>query len=381
MPYNGTKNAIRLALPCFLLAAALVSASPRAFAASIVSYNPPSDSAADVVLTQALNFFLTCRLETFPGFPLADETPSSALSGIDMRKIWEKSDKKELEDAFAAMKSGVFLIGRHVESGGKISSTIKIYRQDGARFRVEQFSSNLKSGGFQAFLKSLTVSFFRKMEGRAPKGREADQPPAPTRQVFDTFAEAVELMNSGKVNAGTKKIDVALKSAPGYRDALYFLGKSALLQTFEYERANEKFRRIVKQNPADAPAWFWLGLSNFLKSDYQAAIEAFENARKHKTDAGIYSYLATVYQEARKYDLAIENYNRALKLSPRNASMWYQLAGLYARLGMRVEAFDALRKTLSIDAAAFLPIAATDTDFARWRKDDEFKKLLESYKK
>lgn len=350
-------------------------------AAPIISYNMPADPESDVLLTHALNLTLSYRLEAFPDFPLTDELPPSLFEEISLQKIWRSSDREEIDSAFSILKSPRFLIGRHVQDGGEIRSTIKIFSHENKKIRRELFTADIKSSDFKTFQKQLVTRFFKKMEGRKPHNPEIHFPPAPPRGVFDRFARAAYLLKTGKINSGAKQLDLALKTMPDYRDALYLAGKAALLQTHEYDSAIEKFRRIADADPTDAAAWFWLGFSSYLKGENNAAAEAFEQAKKHKTDIGIYSYLATIYQDTRQYGEAIENYREALTLDPKNADLWYRLASLHALINQRDEALRALRRALEIDADSFLPIARTDSDFAKWRRDEDFRELIRSFKK
>ncbi|MEW6202098.1 MAG: tetratricopeptide repeat protein [bacterium] len=370
---------VLLALASLFLIAAFPSLST---AATIFSYNAPADTQKSIQLTRALNFSLACRLEFLPEFPFIEETPSALPEEISIEKMWNKDDRREVSRALAALKSSWFIAGNHIYSKQKISSTLKIYRQENGKISHETIKVVKSSADFTSLQKELYSRLYKSITGRQHSNPSSHFPIVRSYETFSHFVIGITLMDEGKNNSAIEEFRKAIAIEPNFRDLRYLLGKFYLTPEFIYEKAVDHFRTIVKLFPKDAPAWFWLGFTLYLKGDNSAAVNAMEEAKRLKpSDLNTYFHLADLYQDTGNYAEALKNYQKALELSPRNAAMWYQIASLYARLDRRQETLESLTKVLELDAASFLDIARFDADFARWKNDKEFKALFEKFKK
>ncbi len=54
-----------------------------------------------------------------------------------------------------------------------------------------------------------------------------------------------------------------------------------LYNSWEFEKAEEAFRDVLKDDPADAQAFYYLGLSLLMQEKYQEALDMFQKAKTH----------------------------------------------------------------------------------------------------
>jgi tetratricopeptide (TPR) repeat protein len=109
-----------------------------------------------------------------------------------------------------------------------------------------------------------------------------------------------------------------------------------------YDKAEELFQKVTKENPSSS--------------------EAHNN-------------LGFVYLKQEKYELAEKEFKEALRIDPSSVLPYYNMACLYSRKGMEVEALIYLKRALKRDARVKL-WAITDEDFDGLRTDVVFQELL-----
>ena len=87
-----------------------------------------------------------------------------------------------------------------------------------------------------------------------------------------------------------------------------------LLEKGEYKAAAEAFKKDVKKERNLDEAYRGLGIAYFELKEYDAAIEAFELAKKHGAEetATFCSFLGASYLESEEYDKALDAYERGL---------------------------------------------------------------------
>ena len=112
----------------------------------------------------------------------------------------------------------------------------------------------------------------------------------------------------------------------------------------EYNRAISILKDLASVAPAGLELQYEIGLLYWKQGDGDRAIASLEDARqsagvKNKAENAlkdIYLSLAMEPERAGKFDVAANFYEKALRLNPRDASLYYKLGHLSAKLG-RVE--------------------------------------------
>ena len=120
--------------------------------------------------------------------------------------------------------------------------------------------------------------------------------------------------------------------------------------------------------PADAYAWYALGLSRFAAGDEGAAVRALEKAASLRPDEADIQYrLGVALLDGEKFAAARTPLEAAVRLGPKTARYRMPLATCLARLGEHRAAVDALRDLPSLqpapdEAALGVKVARTLTD-------------------
>lgn len=90
--------------------------------------------------------------------------------------------------------------------------------------------------------------------------------------------------------------------------------------------------------------------------------------------------LGLFYRVKGKYELALEQYEKALQLAPANAVTWYNKGVVLLRLGRIEEALDAFKKSAALDAKFREPVRRTALiwlDIGDYGKADSYLQRLE----
>lgn len=100
----------------------------------------------------------------------------------------------------------------------------------------------------------------------------------------------------------------------------------------KYDLAEQYYRQSINLNPEDAGSLNNLGMLYFLntKKDYDKSIECFQKAIELKPEnSSYYLGLAKSYECKGLYDLAKDNYIKAIKYNSNNYNLYEDLAELY----------------------------------------------------
>jgi tetratricopeptide (TPR) repeat protein len=112
------------------------------------------------------------------------------------------------------------------------------------------------------------------------------------------------------------------------------------------------------------------------KGKYDKAEELFQKvAKDNPSSAKAHNNLGFVYLRQEKHELAEKEFKEALRIDSASALPYYNLACLYSRKGMEVEALIYLKRALKRDGRVKL-WAMTDEDFDDLRSDVVFQELV-----
>lgn len=155
-------------------------------------------------------------------------------------------------------------------------------------------------------------------------------------QATETYAEAESAFRA------------ALKLKPIYPKAQNNLG-SCLLAQERLAEAAESFRKTVDMAPAYRMAWINLARTCQRLGDPGEASAAYLHALKLGEDAESHFQLGRVYQQMGHLDLALESFRSALKLEPKSAESWRNLAVSQQGLGQWQASLDSLKQALNCE--------------------------------
>ena len=117
----------------------------------------------------------------------------------------------------------------------------------------------------------------------------------------------------------------------------------------DYEEALSYFEEVVKKNPRNADAYFYIGVCNGKLGRYTEAAEAFKQAIRIKPDyAEAHNYLGVAYAELGRYKEAVEAFKQAIRIKPDYAEAHNFLGVAYVELGRYKEAVKAFKQAIGL---------------------------------
>ncbi len=112
------------------------------------------------------------------------------------------------------------------------------------------------------------------------------------------------------------------------------------------------------------------------KGKYQKAEELFQKvAKENPSSAKVHNNLGVVRLKQEKYDMAEREFKEAIRLEPAFVLPYYNLSCLYTKKGVSVEALIYLKKALKRDERVKQWVK-TDKDFDKLRSDVVFQELM-----
>ncbi|MHA1755477.1 MAG: tetratricopeptide repeat protein [Promethearchaeota archaeon] len=142
-------------------------------------------------------------------------------------------------------------------------------------------------------------------------------------------------------------INTALHIDPTNIIGNYLLG-TIYLKKNDLKAAEGFFNNILIKDSKYYWALYKLAVINFKNKKYKKAIEYLINALEIRKKPSLYNLLGIIYLNKYKIQDAINSFKDAIKLNPKNASSWINLADAYLR-GNRIESSKiCLREALDV---------------------------------
>lgn len=139
-----------------------------------------------------------------------------------------------------------------------------------------------------------------------------------------------------------------VKHDPANAAAWYSVGvASAHLK--QYNQAVHAYREAIRNQADYVEAWHKLGVAYANLKEYDHAIHAYRDAlRIQRENADAWYDLGKTYYELKQYAHAVHSYREALRIQPENADAWYNLGITYDELNLYGESFQAYQETVRI---------------------------------
>lgn len=172
-----------------------------------------------------------------------------------------------------------------------------------------------------------------------------------TGQLFSTFTDPVlesqPVKSDGNLKEKVQAADVLLKKA--LKD--HFINSQFNVEhSTDLRKAHRLLNNVVEHNKNTIEIYIMLGQVRYLLGDFAGAVEAYESAlRLNPRNPEIYAYQALVYEAVNQSEDAILVLLQGLQYSPKNAEIWEQLADLYLVTGNEIDALPSYREAMRLD--------------------------------
>jgi TolB-like protein/cytochrome c-type biogenesis protein CcmH/NrfG len=169
----------------------------------------------------------------------------------------------------------------------------------------------------------------------------------------------------------------AIELDPSLAEAHSSLAAIRFQYEWDWEGADEEFRKAIALNPNSSIAHMWYGELLSAMGRHAEAIDVMEEARRlDPLDPMINSDLAWIYYMARQFDRALEQSRKALELDPSLAWVHLMRGTIYYLKGMEREAVEAYKKTLTMTGIApeKLSAIADARGIFKWWLDSDLKR-------
>lgn len=195
----------------------------------------------------------------------------------------------------------------------------------------------------------------------------------------DLTRQGMEAFRQNQYQDALILLQHAERKAPGVREVRYWLA-NALRMTGNSERAQNLFRQLLAENPADTDAAFGLAylLLSLGRTDDAADILG-ATARQEGMGTEELLQIAGFLRNCNHFDAAIELCRQARGLEPERADIHFKLARLYQGTGDFERARNTLHRVLDLDPATgpAWTLLAHQKQFAH-REDSDFVRLEEA---
>lgn len=134
--------------------------------------------------------------------------------------------------------------------------------------------------------------------------------------------------------------------------AAYINLSSALFKAKRYKEAMANIRTAMRLEPGNISIYPSAGIYAYRANETDSAIAYFNRAISNNfITEDNHRYLGTIYFERRNYELAIENYNKALSINPGNIETIVNAANTYAIIKNYTQAAAYFKRAMAIAPA------------------------------
>ncbi|MEO7465318.1 MAG: tetratricopeptide repeat-containing serine protease family protein, partial [Nitrosospira sp.] len=160
-----------------------------------------------------------------------------------------------------------------------------------------------------------------------------------------TFAQPVEWV--GELAKRTQPLQTVTN-----KDGLNWLNRTmALEQKPDWQALLKLSQQETKHDPANAAAWYGVGVASAHLKQYNQAVRAYREAIRNQAEyAEAWHKLGVAYANLKEYDHAIHAYRDALRIQRDNADGWYDLGNTHYELKQYAHAVHSYREALRIQS-------------------------------
>ncbi len=184
----------------------------------------------------------------------------------------------------------------------------------------------------------------------------AGQMPAPDASTSAALTD----LNNGRVLESILQLKQIVRSDPDNGPAWFYLS-TLYTEMKEYAFAERYVQRAMQAGPKQAAYYYQLGLIRYRQSQWRPALELFEQALaigSGQNEASVWRSIGDVQLELFDRDAALHAYTEALRIDPRDARTHLALGRFYLQRGEAGAAIEHLRAALETDPSLHAAHAA-----------------------
>ena len=320
--------------------------------------------------TEKILQLLTKANEHFP----ANTDINIILASTYMDNYKNKKNPKDLEHAIAQYKKAIKTNGKIMESYENLGA---IYSSEQ---RLDEAESVLKQAlkvnpnFINAYYTLVTINI---------KKNKLDTALQYARKIIKLDSDSVVAYNLMGIIYRMKKeynnaiisLNKALAKNYKYVDAIINLG-DVYYEQKNYKKALELYKDAEYIEPYNE--YIALGIANSLSEmgDYKNSVKFFvRSILINPKSLDTRNNLGNLYIKQKKLDQAVNEFKIILKIDPKYATAYYNLACVYALANKKPLAFDCLQKAIAMDKK-LKEIAINDPDLDNIRKDKKFLDII-----
>jgi tetratricopeptide (TPR) repeat protein len=168
--------------------------------------------------------------------------------------------------------------------------------------------------------------------------------------VSSLLSRGLEFFGEGKYDSAATEFSKIIKSNPADKDAHYYLGLT-FLRAEKYSEAIPPLKKVIELDPMYKGARRNLGIAYLNLESNDLAIQQFEKSiDQDPKDASAYFYLGRVLQQKKWYKESLIHFQTTLSLDPSMEQIGlFQIGVAYLELGQKEDAKLALTLALERD--------------------------------
>jgi tetratricopeptide (TPR) repeat protein len=169
--------------------------------------------------------------------------------------------------------------------------------------------------------------------------------------VGQSLSSALEELNKGRVLESIEQFKQIIRSDPANEPAYYYLS-TLYTELKEYDVAERYLQRAIDVNPRQGTHYHQLGVIRFRQKQWRAALGFFKQALElgaGKNEAAVWRSIGDVQVELFDREAALQAYETALRIQPQDAHTRFALGRFYLERNEPGLAIPNLRAALEID--------------------------------